>query len=293
MYHYTDESCLHEILRTRIIRASKNTLFGEGVYLCDLSPDNGEATILINNYGLYKKGITDKAVCFFKFKKNQLKGVYCRTLKRDGRVIWRYPKKTINLDAVWFDYGYTDSSRGPMKKQQHPYYPRAIEENNIPSARHAKISHSSKTQIHKKKNASTSQQPGLKPSQNYNQETKVIHNSNYTSNSISSCRCSTCTPSSHSASKQPQQSATSISSSINSYVQRHFSHLEPSHNYPYRTTISDYSDNYIYKYPPSYVRPTSQPKKPKKEPGSDGWGASIAIGFVTVIGYSLVAYFSK
>ena len=120
MYHYTDETCLKEILKTRIIRASDNNLFGKGVYLCDLNPaDNEEAAILMNNYGLYRKKNTDhKAQCYIKLKKNQLKGVYCRKLKRDKRVIWYYPEKSLNLDAVWFEHGYTRSAKISQNKQR-------------------------------------------------------------------------------------------------------------------------------------------------------------------------------
>jgi hypothetical protein len=272
LYHYTDESCLEDILKTRIIRASKNTLFGEGIYLCDLSPaDNEEATILLNNYGSHKKGITGKADCYFKFKKNQLKGVYCRTLKKDGRVIWRYPKKTINLDAVWFDYGYTDSSTGPMKKQQHPCHPQVVKEKNKASQ--------PKAEILKKKKASTSQQ----------QKTTCVK--------PNSCYCSACMPQCYIGSKQPSQSNVKTETFSNhfknpqQYSTNHSSqplktsYKEPSNNYTYVSHVSDFAPDYCYEYFPR--------SQPKKEPKPDSWGTLIAIGIVTVIGYKLVSYFSK
>ena len=66
----------------------------------------------MNNYGLYRKRNTDdKAQCYIKLMKNHLKGVNYRKLKRDKRVIWHYPKKSLNLNTVWFEHGYKSSSQ--------------------------------------------------------------------------------------------------------------------------------------------------------------------------------------
>ena len=113
LYHYTSERCSNRIVETGVIRASlnENTLFGHGVYLSPLSPDYGKKAILFNNYGQYRKWYSKyKVVCYFKIKKNQLRGAYCRAMN-DGRVIWRYPNRNIVLSQVDYEFGYTDPYR--------------------------------------------------------------------------------------------------------------------------------------------------------------------------------------
>ena len=171
LYHYTNQVGLDDIFKTRFIRSSKknDTLFGEGVYLSDLSPSSGEEAILFNNYGKYRKRNTnDKAICYFKFKRNQLKGAYCRTLK-DGRIIWRYPKNSICIDTIWFDYGYTNPARSPMKKRQHADCTRVKKEKIVPSAKRLKTSQPSsevEVVICKKKDHQFESKIEVEPTQN-------------------------------------------------------------------------------------------------------------------------------
>ena len=111
LYHYTNESGKNGILTNGLIQASQSkegdAVLGEGVYLTELGPEHGKATILRNNYG--KHSLTKgKADYYFEFISIQLKGVH-QSQVVDGRIVWRFPK-SIDLDSVRYSYGETERS---------------------------------------------------------------------------------------------------------------------------------------------------------------------------------------
>lgn len=113
LYHYTNKAGADGILRSGWLMKSEqfnvwDAKLGDGVYLTHLRPETGKGFILLNNYGktTTAQGLDkDKADWCFKFRTDQLNGVYCKQLS--GRIVWRYPN-SIYIPGVWYKFGKTE-----------------------------------------------------------------------------------------------------------------------------------------------------------------------------------------
>ncbi len=104
LYHYTDNFGKDGILKSGVIRAKIGpvAVYGEGVYLTSIFPEEGKRKILVNNYGLNVFGShkDDRADYYFEFNRKCLQDVkYVGSYQ--GRDVW-VCHRDIHLD--WDGY---------------------------------------------------------------------------------------------------------------------------------------------------------------------------------------------
>ena len=153
MYHYTSEEGLRSILSQQVVlisddqRGDTHYRYGPGVYLTEISPDNGKFKILLNNRDSTKlsSGFKRKTECYLKFDKKELPCVKKKKV-RGKRNVWLHEKE-INLHPISFSSGYTESAtkkfiRGPViTEAQSGGYINVRQECAVPSTRLASSNH--------------------------------------------------------------------------------------------------------------------------------------------------------